>query len=329
MCRRAHDNRRNAVTQGGRITWQSCKYGYEIDTSNAACIMCAMAQTFADNLLDWLRPLRVRALRMEFFCAKSVPLSISMLRGVWGRALHQINRDTFDIVFEGKGPPSRRQPLYIIRPHAAFCGDDPRRISIEWLVWDDAADKFFDQLREAWDVAGAMGLADRRAPFVVTASEPLFGGDDVSTSLTDIVYTMRESAEPCRLAFPIPLRLMRHGRLVTEPTFVDLIEATFFRLSPFLASAATESRNPKDLWPPFAEALVALATTVLATKWEGEPVMWERYSGRQKSEVQQSGVIGSLSLCDGCGILWPLLAAASVLHLGKATVMGLGRLVIG
>ncbi|MEW6744994.1 MAG: CRISPR system precrRNA processing endoribonuclease RAMP protein Cas6 [Planctomycetota bacterium] len=38
------------------------------------------------------------------------------------------------------------------------------------------------------------------------------------------------------------------------------------------------------------------------------------------------GVCGMLELPDGPGELWPLLLAAQWLHVGKGTVMGLGRL---
>ena len=49
---------------------------------------------------------------------------------------------------------------------------------------------------------------------------------------------------------------------------------------------------------------------------------------RQESELDLHGVAGSLELPRGPGELWPLLAAAQWLHLGKGTIMGLGQLIV-
>jgi hypothetical protein len=51
-----------------------------------------------------------------------------------------------------------------------------------------------------------------------------------------------------------------------------------------------------------------------------------RWSAAQQAEVELHGVTGVMDLPEGPGELWPLLAAAGWLHLGKGTVFGLGRL---
>ena len=48
-------------------------------------------------------------------------------------------------------------------------------------------------------------------------------------------------------------------------------------------------------------------------------------SARQDADLELRGVSGVLDLPEGPGELWPLLAAATWLHLGKATVFGLGQ----
>ena len=53
-----------------------------------------------------------------------------------------------------------------------------------------------------------------------------------------------------------------------------------------------------------------------------------RYSGRQRAELELRGVAGYLDLPYGPGEVWPQLAAAQWLHLGKGTVMGLGQLIV-
>lgn len=61
----------------------------------------------------------------------------------------------------------------------------------------------------------------------------------------------------------------------------------------------------------------------------GEPQLsWHhqrRYSARQELEVETSGITGSFELHGNLAPLWPLLWIGQWLHVGKGTVMGLGR----
>ncbi|MGI6419419.1 MAG: CRISPR system precrRNA processing endoribonuclease RAMP protein Cas6 [Thermoguttaceae bacterium] len=77
---------------------------------------------------------------------------------------------------------------------------------------------------------------------------------------------------------------------------------------------------------PFAERLHEIARRTPQGPWQGDRLDLARYSGRQQRELQLHGVSGSLALPEGPGPLWPLLAAAAWLHIGKGTVMGLGQL---
>lgn len=280
----------------------------------------------ATQLLHWLRPLEIRAVKLRLEAEQDVTFSISTLRGVWGRALHLVDREIYNIVFEGKAG-KKRQPLYIIRPDLQFRSENRRWIGIEWITWGEAVGEPYWNLQRAWDVAGGMGLGDKRTPFVVRGTQSLCGDANEPFSLGDVAIDELRHYDDmdklCRLNFPHSLRLVRKDRLIAEPSLADVIESVFFRLSPFLSE--NTSARPRDLWPPMAEAVVALAET-LPNRWQGEEIVMERYSGRQKQEVRQHAVVGSLDLPHGPGPLWPLLTAASLLHIGKGTVMGLGRL---
>ena len=94
------------------------------------------------------------------------------------------------------------------------------------------------------------------------------------------------------------------------------------RIVPFLAQKALE-----DLESVHEEILqTARSTPVIG--WRGKRQDLYRYSGRQKTELEFRGVTGHLDLPKGPGSLFPLLAAAQWLHLGKATTVGLGKLTI-
>jgi hypothetical protein len=63
-----------------------------------------------------------------------------------------------------------------------------------------------------------------------------------------------------------------------------------------------------------------------ADAWQGRRLDLLRWSARQQAEIDLYGVTGVLDLPEGPGVLWPLLAAACWLHLGKGTTLGLGEL---
>jgi hypothetical protein len=124
---------------------------------------------------------------------------------------------------------------------------------------------------------------------------------------------------PCRLSFEAPLRLLRRQQLVERPTLTDLVVSAQRRLRAFL---------PDDLlapWEGLRGRLLEAARGRPGT-WQGTRRDLHRYSARQDADLELRGVCGVLDLPEGPGELWPLLAAAAWLHLGKATVFGLGQL---
>lgn len=52
---------------------------------------------------------------------------------------------------------------------------------------------------------------------------------------------------------------------------------------------------------------------------------WQRYSNRQQTKMSMGGFIGTLEIEGDLGPLWPLLAAAEILHVGKGATFGLGK----
>ena len=69
-------------------------------------------------ILDWLLSITVRARRvvLKLDPRQPVAVSLAMLRGVWGRALHQLGTQSYAEVFEGIGPPHLRQAMYLMHP---------------------------------------------------------------------------------------------------------------------------------------------------------------------------------------------------------------------
>ncbi len=120
--------------------------------------------------------------------------------------------------------------------------------------------------------------------------------------------------------FPAPLRILRQDRLVREPTLTDLVVAACRRFRSFLPTETLAD------WDQVTQQAVAVSHEIPQGRWVGDRLDLLRYSARQREELQINGVSGWLDLPAGPGPLWPLLAAAQWLHIGKSTVIGLGQL---
>lgn len=283
----------------------------------------------AATLLDVLTPLPVCARRL-WLDTPGVLATVPMIRGTFGAALHALDRAAYETVFEGgTGPAHTRQPGYILRPAPPDPVESP---AIEWLLIGGSAIAHDAACQRAWDRASGMGLGKSREAFTVRGIRPLgpgrqagaLGGPARAWSLGEVAWPLAGDPEtlPCRLSFPAPVRLLRHGKLISTPTYVDLIVGILHRLRSRLGEEGAASLT--ELQP----ALLEVARATPAESWVGARLDLHRYSARQARELQLQGVTGSLQLPSGAGPCWPLLAAAEWLHLGKSTIVGLGQLLI-
>jgi len=273
-------------------------------------------------------PILARRVLLE---TPGVRATVPMLRSVWGAALHDLDRDAYVAVFapteDPTGQPDHhghpRVPGYVLRP----APPDPQFApAVEWILIGSAV-RFDSILRRAWDIASGMGLGRQRRRFHLRRIVHL-GPDGRPWSMP--VWPLSRAAwpdgmapsAPCRLTFPAPLRLRRHGRLIHRPTLTDLVDAALGRVRAFL---------PEDqhaAWDTIACEALDQARSIPAGPWQGRRLDFHRYSATQRAELDLWAVAGSLEMPAGPGPLEPLLAAAQWLHLGKSTVMGLGQLVV-
>jgi len=258
----------------------------------------------------------------------SVRATVPMIRGTWGAALHGLDRPAYEGVFQGAASAGARVPGYLLRPAPADPVEAP---AVEWILFGDAV-CYDDTLLRAWDIASGMGLGRERSRFHTLRIRPLRSDGAALApdrlphrwSLGHAQWPIDGAAEtsPCRLRFIAPLRMLRRGKLISSPTLSDIVVGTLRRLEAYAPAAVVQAL--KDLRP----AALDLAAHTPATPWVGQRLDFERYSASQRAELDLRGFVGSLDLPEGPGEVWPLLAAALWLHIGKATVMGLGQLVV-
>jgi hypothetical protein len=277
----------------------------------------SIARDVADAVSSVLGHVRIWPRRL-LLSTPNVEATVPMLRGVWGAALHDLDMNAFARVFE---PPAPAVPGYLLRP-APF--DPSTAPALDWFLIGAATDDEL-VLRRAWDVASGRGLGPQRRPFLVRQFLDL--GPDGRSTVRPCPWALAEATwpgdpgVPCRLAFPAPLRLLRRGRLLEKPSLADLVVAAHRRVAAWMPPAQSA------VWLSLRDALLEMARQ-LPSAWFGNRLDLQRYSARQEIEVELRGVSGYLEMPGGVGTLAPLLAAASWLHVGKATVFGLGQILL-
>jgi hypothetical protein len=273
-------------------------------------------------LHECLAATAVRAWRLHLD-TPGVHATVPMLRGVWGAALHALDPALYAELFEGGATAT---PRYMMRPAPADAQPAPALDLILFGAPDAAVER---GVWAAWEVALRTGLGPRREPADLVVVRPLaWDGTALAPTraqpgfrLHPLPWSAGDPEAPCRLVFPAPLRLLRQGHLIQQPTLPDLTIAALRRLQALTPEQAGPLWASRSAWLDEAER-------VPAEPWRGAPLDLVRYSGRQKGEVELRGVAGELYLPRGAGLLADLLAAATWLHLGKGTVMGLGQFVV-
>ncbi len=251
--------------------------------------------------------------------------TVPMLRGVWGRAMHEHFPELYGRVFQvpSRPGPVAQGPPYLLRPAPPDAEWAP---AVEWILISPAI-QYLGRLLECWQRAGHYGLGPQREPFRIVRQGTLRPDGEVGEapspwSLAQALWPCASPVTPCRLEFIAPLRLRHRGRLVEHPTLVDVVAALVRRLGGMLPEAY------QPLWVDLGRVLRARAEQLPAQcgPWRRQHLL--RYSGAQNQELELHGVVGTITLPEGPQELLPLLAAAQWVHVGKATVFGLGQLVV-
>jgi hypothetical protein len=278
-----------------------------------------MDDPLAMNLRQALARLAVRAWRLHLE-TPDVLATVPMLRGVWGKALHDLDQSLYQAIFEGSPGGT---PRYVLRPAPDDAQPSP---ALEFILFGPADDSAEQTCWDAWESALRTGLGSERKPGRLVEVRPLaWDGTPLAParrqpgfSLAPLSWPM-DTGSGCRLVFSAPVRLMREGKLITMPTLADITVAVLRRFHAFAPDAASDVWQARHEW-------LDRTWTVPAAPFRGGPLDLVRYSGRQRSEIDLHGVAGELFLSEGPGLLADLLLAAQWLHVGKSTVMGLGQL---
>lgn len=122
--------------------------------------------------------------------------------------------------------------------------------------------------------------------------------------------------------FLTPCRLVSGGKLADRVDFSALVASALRRFSNL-----AYFHCGRELQLPFKQ-LVEISRQVTMIDSQLEWTDWRRFSARQQTHMLLGGIVGQATYISpkGFAVLMPLLNLASILHVGKATSFGLGKI---
>ncbi len=134
------------------------------------------------------------------------------------------------------------------------------------------------------------------------------------------ILARAKPATRIRVRFLTPTRLRFEGKLTDEIEFHHLVRALLHRLSSLLYfHCGVEPEADFTALTAQAEAVRSLTRDL---RWEEQ----SRYSRRQRSLLKVGGFTGEMLFEGDLEPFMPLLLAGEYVHIGKGTVMGLGKI---
>lgn len=236
------------------------------------------------------------------------PMATATLRGLSGHAVLKYNPLAFDTFFK-PSPQEDLPPAYLFQAMEKG-GGKQETFRFRTVSWDPEG-AWIDALQEClWMARGIpFGNSGARVTDVDWAevyrlryASPSFDGDEMNLTLKS------------------PLQLRRKKRRVRaeELTFGQLVRASVIRIN--LLSATYGNGLQVDPMPYLQDAL-----DVRELDRQVFEVSPRRHSCTQDNRIQLGGVLGTLRVCGVSERLSGLLAIAQILHLGRHTVEGCGR----
>ena len=287
----------------------------------------------------------------------------SMLRGAFGHALRStvcvmqpnqacktcmlrgqcIFTRIFDIYIAGQPPPflkglSEAPKPFIIDAHdltSEFAAGDGFRFS---FILFGRACEYYPYIIFAVAKMAENGLAAQRLPFTCDAAfwtkqkdgiseqRSLYDGKSQRLSEAAMPTILQNGAvlqAPLKLKFLSPTRLKIKGRYTMDFTFRQLV---FIMLRRTLELAHFHVPDAPVNWE-FHDFLVQANDVTInerSLRWED----WHRYSNRQQTKMEMGGFVGELTLEGAVEAFSDLLRLSEVVHVGKGTSFGLGKVEI-
>ncbi len=137
-------------------------------------------------------------------------------------------------------------------------------------------------------------------------------------TIDDYIASRIRPTDKWLLSFKTPTRVIHKGRLARRFTLTGVV-ASLIRRIDLLTSLHQEPGFSLRL-PPAKDLFEGLSVIEDRTY----PVQHTSYSGRQKEKLRLQGFMGDVVLSGWNKVLWNLLVAGEIIHVGKGTSFGFG-----
>lgn len=275
----------------------------------------------------------------------------SAFRGVFGSSLRRLcclsGKKTCDgcgltsscpyaVVFESKeGVIGRPTNPYVIEPpllkervvkkgetlvfHQILFGDAVQKLSFILLAWSRG-------FRFGMGVNRAKAVLEAVHQVLPSEEVYIYGQEDDSMYPVEPIYPLEiPEREDISLSIQTPMRIQRnhHPIVPADLTFCDFISSLSRRIE-----LLYEGHTKMPHFVADRKRLIELASSAQEELRDLRWWDWTRWSGRQQTHIALGGVVGEWRLKGVAPELLPMLYAGEILHLGKSTVMGMGKYVI-
>lgn len=260
----------------------------------------------------------------------------SALRGVIGQALLQTDKNACAFLYRN-GEDALHTGQVVVKPYMIVPPEICRpqtvikrgeNIEFEFLMFGSAV-QYVSSLILALEKINRFGLGARRYPFsllkIINSQTKRFiwrNGKCLLSNVDPVAVSCYELQDVTGVILKIctPLRIRHGGTLIKEISFQTLIRNIVNRIT-----AITERYGG---WTDRAEAekIQWLAAEVRTVREELRVERMERYSNRINGKMDFSGLMGEVEYEGELSPFVPWLCAAQVLHIGRNTTFGMGKI---
>lgn len=206
--------------------------------------------------------------------------------------------------------------------------------SIHQIIFGDAVKKI-SYILLAWVKTGNMGFTKERTQARLVKIEQISADNSVTllhnfenpdteeeqSINPDFQIPPAEKASKIKIELETPLRIHHQG----HPIIPAKLTAQDFLMSLIRRQENMAKYHIKD----YPNINFALLREDIANMQMSEADLhwmdWKRYSSRQKTGIALGGIMGNFILTGNFANLYPYLKMGEYFHLGKSTVMGLGK----
>lgn len=255
----------------------------------------------------------------------------STLHGILGWALLN-HKEAYRYIYENRKMAEGGYDIpnpYIINPpgyREQYNKGDELRFQV--ILLGDAL-RYAEQLINALITAGSFTIGAERKRFQL---EEIMQYDQLQSIWKPGLYAPEaikaeaisehrtEGCTNCSIQLLTPLRIRRGGSLLTELDFITIFRSISRRITELTARYGGYVNEQEIAWLMEAAQHIQKTSSGLYVK------NMERYSTRRDKKMDLSGLLGAMTFQGELAPFTPWLNAACILHLGRNTTLGCGKI---